>query len=527
MRFFKKRRFNHVTILAVSLFALCPGKCLSAYNDESGYRIAADFLNKGLYLEALGIYQEIVTHSDDRQNRATALLYKGNIYSLFLDQYEEALKQYARVINEFPECLATGEAVFNSGMVLYESGRFKDANFYFSQYIQKYPNSQKIQSAEIWAESARSRMNEKHVISPAPARPVPQMPNTTIRVLVKDLSKKTTIRSENMIKITDTLTGKSYLVKEGTINIQKEGASLLINGLLLDPVQYTIESQSDTMMLDGRRFRGELKILVEGDGFQIINYLPVEQYLYGVVPLEMSPRWPKSALMAQAVASRTYALYIKSKSQDKTYDVVATTRSQVYGGFDSEVTTSTQAVNDTQGQVIVHDGKLIVAYFHSDSGGYTEDARFVWGADLPYLKASVDGYSEGHFNGNWEYFLDFDELRDRLNQYGLNIGRIRNVVSLDKTMSGRTQHIRVVSDNGSQVLESNAFRIKVDPAKMKSTLLHIETAGNGIHLAGKGYGHGVGMSQWGAKRMAEQGYNYPEILKHYYKNTDIVLLPRS
>jgi len=177
--------------------------------------------------------------------------------------------------------------------------------------------------------------------------------------------------------------------------------------------------------------------------------------------------------------------------------------------------------------VIVHDGKLIVAYFHSDSGGYTEDARFVWGADLPYLKAAPDGYSEGHFNGTWEYSLAFDELRDRLNQYGLNIGRIRDVVLLDKTGSGRTQHIRVVSDNGSQILESNAFRIKVDPAKMKSTLLHIETTGNGIHLAGKGYGHGVGMSQWGAKRMAEQGYNYREILKHYYKDIDIVLLLHS
>jgi stage II sporulation protein D len=241
----------------------------------------------------------------------------------------------------------------------------------------------------------------------------------------------------------------------------------------------------------------------------------------------MTPSWPKAALMAQAVASRTYALYIKSKSMDKPFDVVAATASQVYGGFDAETNASTQAVDLTQSEVMIHDGKLIIAYFHSNSGGYTEDAQNVWGADLPYLKAAPDRYSEYYANNAWEYHLGYRDLRDRLNQYGLKIGKIQKLMFLDRTLSGRMRRIDILSDNGSHMLESNAFRIKVDPAKLKSTLMSFESDENTILIRGKGYGHGVGMSQWGAKRMAEEGMDYRKILNHYYKDVDIVSLKKQ
>ena len=112
----------------------------------------------------------------------------------------------------------------------------------------------------------------------------------------------------------------------------------------------------------------------------------IEKYLYGVVPREMPDSWAEQALMAQAVAARTYALYVKEKSVHPDYDLEATTASQVYGGIRAESQRSTRAVNATRGQVMTHDGKLIVAYFHSDSGGHTEDPSNVWNTDtIPYL----------------------------------------------------------------------------------------------------------------------------------------------
>lgn len=512
------------TILVLLLLPFQQEKNHAAYNDDSGYKAAADLLNKGLYLEALGMYQEIVIHSDNARNKAKALLYMGNIYSLFLDRYDDALNQFRKVINEHPESPEARDALFNSGMVLYEDGRFKDAYAYFSKYIQKYPDGLHKHSALIWADSAKARMHEKKSSSPSGTLSLES--DAIIRVLVQETSNRITLHSVNPIKISDGYSGKLFYTDNSAVVIAKSGPYLSANGHVIKASRYRIESEG-TIMLNGRRFRGIFDFVLDADRFQVVNHLPLEQYLYGVIPLEMSPRWPKAALMAQAVASRTYALYIKSKSEDKPFDVVATTASQVYGGFDREVNAATQAVDSTRGQVMIHNGKLIIAYFHANSGGYTEDAQLVWGVNLPYLKATPDRFSEQLPNNLWEYTLDFKELRNRLNQYGLNIGNIRTLISFDKTHSGRMRRIRILADNGSHTLESNAFRIKVDPTKMKSTLVQMESHNNAVFIRGKGYGHGVGMSQWGAKCMAEKGFNYLDILKHYYTDIEIVALRSS
>jgi len=228
--------------------------------------------------------------------------------------------------------------------------------------------------------------------------------------------------------------------------------------------------------------------------------------------------------MAQAVAARTYALYIQSKSKDKPYDVVSTTSSQVYGGYNAEAPRSTSAVDRTRGQVITHKGKLIVAYFHSSSGGHTEDAKNVWSADMPYLKGTPDRFSEHNPGSTWDCMVRYEDLSDRLNRYGLDVGNVRTLEKIGETRSGRALKFRVISDKGSYELGSNAFRMKVGATTLKSTLVGIEIDGSGIRIKGKGYGHGVGMSQWGARQMAAEGFGYQDILKHYYRDVDIVAL---
>ncbi|MBA3017347.1 MAG: SpoIID/LytB domain-containing protein, partial [Desulfobacteraceae bacterium] len=185
---------------------------------------------------------------------------------------------------------------------------------------------------------------------------------------------------------------------------------------------------------------------------------------------------------------------------------------------------SNLAVDETRGQVITYDGKLIVAYFHSSSGGHTEDSKNVWSADLPYLKGIPDSFSANIPNGEWRFFVSYNDMQNCLNKYGLNIGQISGLSAGGKSRSGRLLGVRVIAKNETTELKSNNFRIKVGATELKSTLLKITPNHDGILFTGKGYGHGVGMSQWGANMMAQKGFDYQDILKHYYQSVKIVAL---
>jgi stage II sporulation protein D len=269
-------------------------------------------------------------------------------------------------------------------------------------------------------------------------------------------------------------------------------------------------------------YRGEFRIEKNARGdIDVINVLDVEAYLYGVVPKEMSHQWPLEALKAQAIAARTYALYQKEKSKDKDYDLIATRASQVYGGAAAESARSNQAVDETRGMVLLYNGQLALTYFHANSGGMTEEARRVWNADVPYLKGVRDDYSTKAPGCSWKLSLNIGKIRTALNGKGFDVGQIERLVPLDISPSGRVTKIKIFHGGKESVLTGNDFRLKTDPTQVKSTLFTMTNEGNEIHLEGKGSGHGVGMSQWGAYIMAREGISYGDILKHYYYGIEI------
>jgi len=270
------------------------------------------------------------------------------------------------------------------------------------------------------------------------------------------------------------------------------------------------------------KYRGKFIVSTGESGLNIINYISVEEYLYGVVPMEMPDSWEIQALMAQAIAARTYALYIKEKSSDRDFDVETTTSFQVYGGYDSEKVKTNHAVKTTRGKVLSYHGKLIVAYFHSNSGGHTEDSRNVWGADLPYLRGVPDFFSENIPNDNWECFIKYKDVKKKLNKLGFEIGSIKKIKSELTSKSGRTTMVTLASGKEKSQITGNNFRIKVGADVLRSTLFKAVPRKNGVLFKGKGFGHGVGLSQWGAYKMAQAGYTYKEILMHYYQGVSIV-----
>jgi stage II sporulation protein D len=257
-------------------------------------------------------------------------------------------------------------------------------------------------------------------------------------------------------------------------------------------------------------YRGRTELVRQGQGVTAVNRVDLEAYLYSVVGGEAIPSWPQEALKAQAVAARTYALYQLSTSANRFYDVDTTTNTQVYKGLSSEYLSTHEAVDGTTGQIITYNGKAILAAFHSSSGGHTENVEDIWSSPLPYLRGVVD-YDQTSPVFQWTKTFSSGELARRLG----GVGNIRSLVPERTTPRGRIVTIKIVGDRGSKKLTGTQIRKALD---LRSTLFTV-SAENGIfQVLGRGYGHGIGLSQWGTYYLAEQGVNYQQILTHYYQN---------
>ncbi|MDY6903618.1 MAG: SpoIID/LytB domain-containing protein [Thermodesulfobacteriota bacterium] len=512
-----------VAVLQLYLFVFSLPAFSSRTDSDIFFQKAKTFLASGRYLEAMGLYQTVADMATALEEKARALVMIGATYTLYLDQHDMALKYFDYVLHTYPRTSAAGEALFKKGTVLYETRQYGAAYEIFSQYIANYPEGRQKNSAEVWAESA---MNLAMATGSVDARwkAANQLADTTMRVLIIENQPAITLKSLYTITITDPSSGKTVASGPGTAKLTVKDGGIIINQTPTGKNRLTISTRNTYLKVDGTRYRGDIVVSASVQGLSAINHIYVEDYLYGVVPREVPYTWPKHALMAQAVAARTYALYVKEKRREEPYDVRATTASQVYGGYDAENPKTSIAVDCTRGQVMTYNGNLIVAYFHSNSGGYTECPENVWGAAVPYLKSTPDNYSNGSPGSTWEYYLPFSEASRRLNAYGIDVDGIKKLRFNDKSESGRVRDVTIFSDNGRYDIKGNNFRLAIGGTKLKSMCFNYDITKEGILFRGSGYGHGVGMSQWGARQMALEGYDYKSILKKYYSGIHIASL---
>lgn len=347
-----------------------------------------------------------------------------------------------------------------------------------------------------------------------------------------------------------------------------------------DRLLVVLEKQADDQGIEvnKKKYRGVIELINQKKvGLTAINIVPIEQYLYSIVPGEMPASWAMEAVKAQAVAARTFVLNSLNKHEREGYQVCATTHCQVYGGKTAELERSTKAVKDTNGLVMLYQGKPITAVFHSSSGGYTENSEDVWGTYSPYLRSVFD-YDEGLPQYQWEKKMTPREMQDKLKAMGYAIGNLQAIElsplcrngqnTGDRSARGRIKSIRFIGDQGNVLLTGTQVRsvlslnstwfdiqliiptdkkidvpigiyykknIDVDlPPYQEKGLLTDKvntrritgSSGETIVLNGYGWGHGLGLSQWGAKAMAskvpetEVTY-FKEILKHYYQGIEI------
>ncbi|HZG37693.1 MAG TPA: SpoIID/LytB domain-containing protein [Nodosilinea sp.] len=258
-------------------------------------------------------------------------------------------------------------------------------------------------------------------------------------------------------------------------------------------------------------YRGRVLVVPNQGGVTAVNWVDLEAYLYGVVGGEMPASWPQEALKAQAVAARSYALYRRNRTQDQLFDVGGTTAHQVYKGLAAEAPSVQAAVNATQGQVLTYGGNVIEAVFHSSSGGYTENSEDIWQRATPYLRGVAD-YDQDAPVFRWSETFTTQQLEQRIT----GIGRLTGVTTERATPQGRIASIRLQGTQGSRTLTGTELRQALG---LRSTLCSLTLAGDTLRVDGRGYGHGLGMSQWGARGLATRGHNYQQILAHYYQGT--------
>jgi len=344
--------------------------------------------------------------------------------------------------------------------------------------------------------------------------------------------------AEDRASIDLSVKGKYTIYAIGTGKALKEGTYLngkvtaFSDGLRVDDQAFTgtginIKTAKDSSIyIDSRCFRGSVDILRKDNGkLLVINNIDIDEYLYGVLYHEVSHRWPAECLKAQAIVARTFALYQARQNKLQPYDLRCDIYSQVYGGRSGEKWSTTHAVDSTRGKILTFNGDIFPAYYHATCSGYTEDALNLWNVDIVPLKGVPCNFCGQSKHYRWSKEIPLAKLESKLKESGSKIGRINLVKVLSKNKSGRNEKIEITDDTGnSVVLTGKDFRQIFGPNEVRSTKFDADIRGDKLVLNGMGWGHGVGMCQWGAFGMALKGKKCETILKYYYPGTEITTI---
>jgi stage II sporulation protein D len=316
----------------------------------------------------------------------------------------------------------------------------------------------------------------------------------------------------------------------------------------VDGPMYAVMTSSGALSYGGRRYRGEMGFRASPTGILVFNRVRIDDYLRGVVPLEIGnrPAGDSAAVQAQAITARSYAYTHLDAADPRGYDVTATVTDQVYGGVDAETAVANRAIESTRGLVLKYAGRVVNAPYSSTCGGSTAAASEVWKtSDLPYLQRVSDRipgtdrfYCDVAPRFAWTKTFDGPALASVVGRYlssyasvpGNDPGLPRSVVVASRTPSGRVGDLTITTDRGEFTVRGNDIRSVLRGTGgeiLNSTYFSVDSSQERdghltrLTLRGNGYGHGVGMCQWGAIGRAKAGQDYRTILATYYPGTTV------
>jgi stage II sporulation protein D len=301
-----------------------------------------------------------------------------------------------------------------------------------------------------------------------------------------------------------------------SVAVEAAERGLVVNGVatLSDSVRLRA-GEGRAVSVNGSRVRGDV-VVARGrkpGTLQVVNVIPLEDYLVGVLGSEMPRSFPLEALKAQAVAARTYALNKKLEQYGQLFHLGSSVISQVYKGLDAEDPRTREAVESTRGLVLTFMLQPIEAYFHASCGGRTETGLDALGRELPYLQA-VDCPCGRLDTSHWKLKLGAAELK------ALGVSKGTSLQVQGRTATGRARRVGV----GARTLDAVSFRERIGYMRLKSLWFDLERTRDGWQVEGRGFGHGAGLCQWGARLYEDKGWDFTKILQHYYPGTELQTL---
>ena len=293
----------------------------------------------------------------------------------------------------------------------------------------------------------------------------------------------------------------------------------LIPGVRIEPESH------GAISLNGKRLRGTIEIVRQSDlTLLVVNHVSLEDYLRGVLSKEAPDYWPLEALKAIAIAARTYAVYQRFTKEVVPYDVTGDVMSQDYGGKTAEKSGTTRAVKTTAGWIVMYQGQLFPTFYHSTCGGITEHARVMGKFDIPPLRGGVACtlcLASPFYR--WQRRLTKEDVAWALRNSSFgSIGVVSTVSVTKRTTSGRAEEIQIVGAQRTLRLSGYDFRSLFGFDRIRSPLFAVTPIENAFLIDGHGWGHGVGLCQWGAAELARRGFSAAEILAVYYPGIELV-----
>ncbi|MGN1097754.1 MAG: SpoIID/LytB domain-containing protein [Clostridia bacterium] len=387
--------------------------------------------------------------------------------------------------------------------------------------------------------------------------------------------------SEYGLKFYNAVTGELLYTSAANekVTVAKSGSGFASDGKFTAAgiKKLSVQSVNSTpITYGGAKYRGYFLLDISGgENITVINNVHMNQYLYSVLGKEMSASFPIEALKAQAICAKNFVLGEKNRHSGAGFDVCATTHCQVYAGVSSEADSTVKAVDAVDGKAAYYDGEIVPLYFFATSGGKTESVENVWGMKVPYLVSVDDPYepADKASNYTWTATLTAEEISERLAAKNMSVGTVTEI-TVDKTApSGRVLELTFNGTGGSKTVTRSECRSVIGTDKLYSQWFTVSSDGSGgsadvmmsvngavggtkaltskgtaeikgkkilsadgitefsggvssaagrvFTFSGRGYGHGVGMSQWGAYGMAQQGYSYVDILTYYFTGITI------
>ena len=342
------------------------------------------------------------------------------------------------------------------------------------------------------------------------------IPAETIRVAILKNAASVTVDGDGFIAIREN--GAAVAVTPPVL-IKPGRSAVTVNGTAYRRLTF---SGSSALYVNGKPFRGVAEVSPAEKGILVVNELPLEEYLVGLINCEISSAWPIEAIKAQAVIARTYALNRKLARSTSFYHLESSVIDQVYDGCEIEDSRARRGVSDTAGEVLSYHGAVIQAFYHSNCGGRTEASENVWGARLPYLSGVDCTYCLTSPSSAWDLKIALPELEERLKAAGHKVSGVTDIRPAARNSRGRLKHIVIVSSRGDLSLTGDQFRKAIGYGMIKSTNFTVKVENGEAGFSGLGNGHGVGLCQWGAKQRALDGFGYAEILSYYYPGTNLV-----